>query len=192
LSTTEEIWEKLHRKLRGFFLKRVSDEGIAEELLQMTFLKIHENLGNVNSVERISAWTFQVARNVLIDHYRSQARAAEESAQEIEADSPEEGNLNEEVAGWLPSMIKKLPEKYREALILYEIEGVPQQAIADQLGISLSGAKSRVQRGRSKLKDILLDCCSFQKDRFGNFIDYERKSCCNGNAANGVSSGPCS
>lgn len=175
MSTTEEIWEKLHRKLRSFFLKRVPDKETAEELLQTTFLKIHENIERVKNSERISAWTFQIARNVLVDFYRAQAVAAEELAQDIEAENPVEENLNEEVASWLPAMIEELPEKYREALVLYEIEGLPQQAIADKLGISLSGAKSRIQRGRSKLKDVLLKCCSFRKDRRGNLIEYQKK-----------------
>lgn len=174
--STEEIWEKLHRKLRNFFLKRVSSDDIADELLQDTFLKIHENLARVDKVERISSWTFQIARNTLVDHYRSQARAALELADELEAEEQTPDNLNERVAGWLPAMIERLPEKYREALILYEIEGVSQQEIATRLDLSLSGAKSRVQRGRSKLKDILLECCTFQKDRLGNVINYRENA----------------
>lgn len=179
--TTEEIWEKLHSKLRRFFLKRVSDEDTADELLQTTFLKIHENIEKLKEVERISAWTFRVARNVLVDHYRRRANAAEELAREIEAEDQKEHNLNEEIAGWLPAMIEQLPQKYREPLVMYEIQRLPQQTIADRLGISLSGAKSRIQRGRKKLKQILLDCCTLQTDRLGNFIDYERNQpvdCC--------------
>ena len=79
-------------------------------------------------------------------------------------------------AGWLPFMIAELPDAYREAVELYELKGVSQQEIADRLGISLSGAKSRVQRGRKKLKSLLSDCCSFEKDRRGNLIGFKRNS----------------
>jgi len=87
-------------------------------------------------------------------------------------------NLNNLVMGWFPGMVEEFPEKYREAVTLYELEGVPQQDIADQLNLSLSGAKSRVQRGKERLKAKLLDCCSFELDRQGNVVDYQRKNPC--------------
>ena len=72
-----------------------------------------------------------------------------------------------------------LPEPYREALLLTEYEGLTQQQLAERVGISLSGAKSRVQRGREKLKQILLDCCHVELDRRGGIIDYQGQcDCC--------------
>jgi RNA polymerase sigma-70 factor (ECF subfamily) len=62
---------------------------------------------------------------------------------------------------------------YRQAVQLSEIEGLPQQEVADRLGLSLSGAKSRIQRGRLMLKDELERCCRFEFDRRGNVMDYE-------------------
>lgn len=64
-------------------------------------------------------------------------------------------------------MIRALPKPYREAIVRTEIEGVPQVELAKRLGISVSGAKSRVQRGRRALKQMLLDCCQFEFDRRG-------------------------
>ena len=94
----------------------------------------------------------------------------------LETRPNEEDNLNQLILGWLPQMIAQLPETYRTAVELYEIKGIPQQKIADQLGISLSGAKSRIQRGREKLKSMLFDCCSFERDRRGNVIGFIQKS----------------
>jgi len=65
-------------------------------------------------------------------------------------------------------MIEQLPEKYRVAIRLSEVEGA-QQDVADRLGLSLSGAKSRIQRGRLLLKGVLVQCCTFHRDRRGNF-----------------------
>lgn len=170
--STERIWEALSAQLRGFLLQRVSDEQIAEDLLQETFLRIHKGLSDVDDMKRITSWVFQIARNLVVDHYRSKSRVAAAMADELEADTGEAENLNELVAGWLPVMIAQLPDAYREAVELYELKGIPQQQIAAQLGISLSGAKSRVQRGRAKLKALLLDCCSFERDRRGNVLGY--------------------
>jgi RNA polymerase sigma-70 factor, ECF subfamily len=68
-------------------------------------------------------------------------------------------------------MIYSLPERYREALVLTEFDGLTQQELADRLNISLSGAKSRVQRGRAQLKQMLNECCTFEFDRRGKAID---------------------
>ena len=172
--STEQVWKLLSDKLRGFLLQRVSDPQVAEDLLQETFLRIHQKLDEIDDIQRITAWVFQIARNLVIDHYRSAARASEAKADDLQAGADEEENLNELVSGWLLLMLAELPDDYREAVELYELEGISQQEIADRLGISLSGAKSRVQRGREKLKDSLFDCCSFEQDRRGNIIDYAR------------------
>jgi RNA polymerase sigma-70 factor (ECF subfamily) len=73
-------------------------------------------------------------------------------------------------------MIEQLPLKYREALTLTELQGYTQVQLSMQLGISLSGAKSRVQRGRLKLKELLLACCHVSTDLLGHIQDYEIKN----------------
>ncbi len=72
-------------------------------------------------------------------------------------------------------MIQRLPETYREAVILSEIKGLTQKEVAQMQGTSLSGAKSRVQRGRALLKEMLADCCRLEFDHKGRLCDYERK-----------------
>ena len=81
--------------------------------------------------------------------------------------------VRQEIEGWLQTMIKRLPEHYREAVTLSEIESMTQQEVAEKQGVSLSGAKSRVQRGRSMVKDMLLACCRFEFDHCGKVVDYE-------------------
>ena len=174
--TTEQIWELFGAKLRSFLLQRVSDEQVAADLLQETFMRIHKRLDSLDDRQRITSWVFRIARNLVVDHYRAQARATAAVAADLETHADEEENLNELVMGWLPQMIAHLPEAYREAVELYELKGVSQQEIANQLGISLSGAKSRVQRGRAQLKSLLFDCCSFEQDRRGNLISYQKNN----------------
>lgn len=168
--STEQIWELFSAKLKGFLVQRVSDHQVAEDLLQETFLRIHDKLDSIDDEQRLTAWVFQIARNLVIDHYRSKARITTTMLEDLEAPTDAEENLNEQVEGWLTTMIAQLPDSYRQAVQMYELEGMPQQQIANSLGISLSGAKSRVQRGREKLKTLLFDCCSFEQDRRGNII----------------------
>ena len=180
---TEQIWNLLGEKLRLFFLKRVSDEQVAEDLRQETFIRIHKHLGAVEDEDRLTGWVFRIARNLLVDHYRAKGRS---DTMDIPAHLPaadkDEENLNELVISWLPMMMAQLPEPYREAVELFELEGLPQQEIADRLGISLSGAKSRIQRGRQKLQELLFECCSFETDARGNVIGYVSKCEENGGA----------
>jgi len=72
----------------------------------------------------------------------------------------------------LQPLIAELPEIYRFALVLSEIEGLPQRKVADHLGVSLSGTKSRVQRGKEKLRERLLECCNIETGQSG-IIGYE-------------------
>jgi RNA polymerase sigma-70 factor (ECF subfamily) len=72
-------------------------------------------------------------------------------------------------------MIRNLPEHNRQALMLSEIEGLRQKEVAAKQGVSLPGAKARIQRGRAMMKKMLLECCQFEFDHQGKAIDYEEK-----------------
>ncbi|ELP35963.1 RNA polymerase sigma factor SigZ [Rhodopirellula baltica SWK14] len=172
--STVEIWNLFGEELRTFLLRRVSDAQVAEDLLQETVVRIHTKLNEVDDQQRIRSWVFQIARNLVVDHYRSKSREAAALADEIAANGEREESLEDVVIGWLPKMLAQLPDEQREAVELYEIQGLSQQEIANKLGLSLSGAKSRVQQGRSKLRQVLFDCCRFEHDRRGNLIVYRR------------------
>lgn len=177
--STERLWELLSHKLRSFLERRVSDRQVAEDLLQETFVRIHKGLDELDDEVRIEPWVFQITRNLVIDHQRSRKAgpADPDDADATLADDPVDGgNLNDVVRDWIPAMIDQLPEPYSLAVRLYELEGVSQQEIADRTGVSLSGAKSRIQRGREKLKALLFDCCSFERDSRGNVLRYTRNA----------------
>ncbi len=168
---TEEVWKLLSARLGHFIRARVRDDSIASDLLQETFLRIHKKLGTLEDATRLPAWVFQIARNVIIDHYRSRRNPADPA---VDSQSvPESDNLNGIVSGWIPVAIESLPESYRDAVKLYELEDLSQREIAQQLGLSLSAVKSRVRRGREKLKQTLNDCCSFEFDRRGNVLEWQ-------------------
>ncbi len=175
-TNTQRIWREFGDDLRRFILRRVASPEDAEDLLQETFIKIHGKLDTLQDNERLSAWIYQIARNTITDHYRRQ-RAVESlpegGIEDLMVEQGEIGNDMEQiVGGWLRPMVEELPERYRQALWLTEFEGLTQREMAEQLDLSYSGAKSRVQRGRSMLKQQLVDCCHFEFDRRGSIIDY--------------------
>ena len=176
----ETVWTDVASKLRGYIRTRVRDHAAAEDILQDVFLKAHRRIGQLQSPEKLEGWLFLIARNAVVDHYRK-AKPTVELPAEIVADAREPEFENaEQLRDAFRRMIAELPAPYGEALVLTEFEGLTQKQLADRLDISLSGAKSRVQRGREKLKEALLDCCRFEFDRRGQIIDCapRRDDCC--------------
>ena len=194
--TTEELWQLVHDGLRAFIAKRVNDQGHVDDILQDVFERVHQQIDSVNNPGRMVSWIYQVTRNAIIDHYRKPGRQREIQAGlshdlEVFREVPtisemtrhgETGELRAELAGCLRPMIERLSKDYRDAISLVEIEGLPQHAAAKQIGLSLSGMKSRVQRGRKQLKQMLDDCCLIELDRRGGVIDYNTRAagcdCC--------------
>jgi RNA polymerase sigma-70 factor (ECF subfamily) len=171
------VWKDLQQPLRSFIIQRTRDEAAADDILQEVFLKIQSNIAQLRDPQKVNAWIFQIARHAIADHYReaksTYARNETFGDHPAEELSFEEADLNQQLAAWLPSAIELLPEKYREAVRLTEIEGLSQKELAERLGISYSGAKSRVQRGREKLKEVILQCCEVQSDGYGNILGYQ-------------------
>jgi RNA polymerase sigma-70 factor, ECF subfamily len=168
--TTDVIWMRLSSDLRRFIRRRVSDEHVADDLLQETFVRVHRNIGTLQETERVAAWVYQIARNVVHDHYR---KGSDSTVGLADADNVSDHNDPQhgcQSISWLDEMIESLPEGYRQAVQMAEIEELSQQNVADRLGLSLSGAKSRIQRGRAMLKDVLERCCSFELDGRGGVV----------------------
>lgn len=173
--TTDAIWLHLSSDLRRFIRRRVPDDHVADDLLQETFMRVHRNIATLQEAERLAAWVYQIARNVVRDHHRgaSASPVALSDAEDVSADDqPQPGCRS---VSWLDEMIQSLPDGYRQAVQFAEIEEQSQQEIADRLGLSLSGAKSRIQRGRAMLKDVLQQCCSFELDVRGRVMGCDPK-----------------
>ncbi len=139
-------------------------------------MRVHRNIGTLQDTDRLAAWVYQIARNVVRDHHRraTDPSVALSEAQNVSTDDPEPMPGCRSI-GWLTEMVRTLPEAYREAVQLADIEEQPQQEVADRLGLSLSGAKSRIQRGRAMLKDVLERCCSFELDVRGRVMGCDPK-----------------
>ncbi len=177
--TTLDIWEQFREPLEAFIRKQVSNTEDSRDILQDVFIKIHSRIDSLKNENRLAPWIYRITRNMIVDHYRRR-RPTEELPDSILAETQEvEETAEAHIASGLRSMIEGLPDIYRDALLLTEIEGMKQHEMAEKLGLSVSGAKSRVQRGRMILRQALLDCCHFDFDRRGRMIDYApRPTCC--------------
>ena len=171
----ESIWEEFSTPLKSFIRRRVKNDQDVDDILQNVFYKIHNNISSLREADKIHAWVYRTARNAITDFYRTQKseESISELTEEIVNEVEDESTANDEIAQCLKAMIEHLPEKYKQAIILTEFQNLTQKELGERMGLSLSGAKSRVQRARVKLKEMLLGCCHLEFDRLGNVIDYK-------------------
>lgn len=158
--------------LKYFIRRRVSDETAAEDILQDVLLKVQSRLGSLRDPASLKSWIYQICRYTIIDHYRRKKFPVEPPDNLIVETSIEEEQFRHDLDTCVQEMVEKLPSKYRQAMIMNAYEGLTQKEMSQQLGISISGAKSRVQRARERLKTDLLNCCHIEFDSFGKIIHY--------------------
>jgi RNA polymerase sigma-70 factor (ECF subfamily) len=166
---------ELEQKLRPFVSRRVPPPDL-DDVMQDVFLRIERALPSLRDEERFIPWLYAVARSAINESHRQRSRHAATDLSAV-AEPEAVGNaseptaLEQELAGYLLGYIAQLPSPYREALTLTEIEGMTQKSAADALGISLSGMKSRVQRGRERLRALFEACCRIGVDARGRVVD---------------------
>lgn len=161
-------------KLRRFLARRVSDAADVDDLAQEVLLRIYQSANRISEQKRVYAWIWQIARNAVIDHYRRRKSTVDLDSLNLDLEARESSDIQELVLTWLAPTIEELPEPYREAMRLSEIEGLNQAEVAARLSLSLSGTKSRIQRGRVKLREALTACCRFQFDEAGKIVGFSR------------------
>ena len=181
------LWNQFAAPLRAFVARRAPREVETEDVLQDVFVRIQEQLPNLRDTDRIDAWIFQIARNVVADAFRRRARRealAGRRAGELPPPEEDERSAEAALATCLASMIAELPEPYRQAIELTEIRGMTQIEAARLVGLSISGMKSRVQRGRAHLKAIIHGFCRIETDVRGGVIECDpvRPSGCSGDS----------
>jgi RNA polymerase sigma-70 factor (ECF subfamily) len=181
---SELPWQELDGNLRAFIARRVRNQADVDDLVQRVLLQIVKGVGTLRDAERLHAWVYRTARNVIVDHYRAAGSRREHAAgdatdlESADATAPhesideDENTALQELATCLAPMIDRLPQAYRDAVRVVDLEGVTQVVAAERAGVSLSGMKSRVQRGRQQLRAILEECCRVELDRRGGISSY--------------------
>ena len=182
MTLSEDAWAGFETGLRAYVRSRV-DPLWVDDVIGDILLRLVQHQNSLESAEKPVAWMHRVATNAITDHYRRRAvekmaiaQVAQEGDEDIPSASHEDTSATADLACCLVPFIKTLPQPYSEALLLTEIEGLTQAVVAGRLGLSPSGMKSRVQRGRKKLKQALLQCCAIEVDRRGGVIDYRPRN----------------
>ncbi|MBT8490058.1 MAG: RNA polymerase sigma factor SigZ [Deltaproteobacteria bacterium] len=175
MNSSEKVWKEYHSRLSAFIKSRISDDAVTDDILQNVFLKMHTGLASLKDGTKLQSWLYQLTRNAMIDYCRLQKPTVDIPEWLIHPETDQGEKVTQELAECLRPMIQLLPKNYREAIILSELSGLTQKEVAQVQGTSVSGAKSRVQRGRALLQKMLAECCNLEFDHRGRLCDYERK-----------------
>jgi RNA polymerase sigma-70 factor (ECF subfamily) len=170
-------WQDVAGRLRPFVARRVA-AGDVDDVVQDVFVRMQRGLPDLRDEERFAAWMYQVARSAIADHGRARARHpvaagevddAGDAAPEIDDDS--DRAVARALAGCVSVFVARLPSPYREAVTLVELEGLTIRDAAELAGVSVSGMKSRVQRGRAQLRAMFERCCDIAVDARGKPVE---------------------
>jgi RNA polymerase sigma-70 factor, ECF subfamily len=176
-------WQELDADLRAFVGRRVRNQADVDDLVQRVLLQIVTGLRSLRDMDRLHAWVYRVARNVIADYYRSPAVRRERasgdtldlaSTNEFSESVPREEDERialHELATCLLPMIRQLSPTYQDA-IRSDLDGLTQVEAARRAGVSVSGMKSRVQRARQQLRAMVEECCRVDLDRRGAITSF--------------------
>jgi RNA polymerase sigma-70 factor (ECF subfamily) len=174
------LWRELAAPLRGFLRARVRSQADADDLLQEVFVRIQRRLPELREPAKLQGWVYRIARNVVVDHYRTRKDHAQWSEATDGAGGAGDGDAEAQDPGGrdavdlTPSLrrfIAALPAEQREPLVRHEFQGESMEEIAAALGLTLTATKSRVRRARLQLREMLDACCRFEFDRRGRVIE---------------------
>lgn len=177
----EDVAEELSGPLQRYLERMVGNRATADDLLQETLLRIARGLPNFEGRSSVKTWAFTIATRVATDHFRRPETRARIVDVDKSPDIPDsemdvEGQIViDEMNACVREVIDSLPEDYRAALVLHDLQGLTAAATAEACGCSLATAKIRIHRARSRLREALGKECDFYSDDEG-VLRCDRKS----------------
>jgi RNA polymerase sigma-70 factor (ECF subfamily) len=175
------IYKQFHQALLNFIRSKIKSKEDAEDILQNVFIKIAANVNNLADEDKLQSWIYTITRNAIIDYYRVSATKKSIAMDDDLAHHVLEEETVDNTKGLdqcMTSMINLLPEDYKDIIIDSELKGIKQKDLAEKYGIAYPSMRSRVQRGRERLKQLFYGCCHIETDSHGNILDAQRKADC--------------
>jgi RNA polymerase sigma-70 factor (ECF subfamily) len=172
-------WRDIETRLRPYVARRVASAAEVDDIVQEILVRVHKGLATLRDDERFGGWVYRIAARTIADAAKSHARdpiARGADVVAVAGAGPDEAaDLQLELGECVALFVARLPSPYREAITLTELQGLTQKEAAEMLGTSLSGMKSRVQRGREKIREMFEECCEISVDCRGRVVDCEAR-----------------
>ncbi len=175
--TTRQIWEAFSERLFAFIRKQVSEEEVAQDILQDVFEKIHLKKSSLKDSQKLESWLFQLTRNIIIDYYRNQKSNGREFP-DIGFDEEDDVSMPDSLICCIAPFLSRLHPDERELIQKIDLNGNSQKEMAADMGIPYASLKSKVQRARVKLKELFVQCCVLEFNRRGGIVEIGENSNC--------------
>jgi RNA polymerase sigma-70 factor (ECF subfamily) len=178
----ENVAQELAQPLLRYLERYAGDRAVAEDLRQETLIRMARGLSSFEGRSSIKTWAFSIATRVAADHFRHPDRRAcivdLDEADELQDSGPamDDRLVFQEMDGCIRRVIDSLPDPYRSALILHDLEGLTSEQAAEICGCSIASVKIRVHRARLRLKKALIERCEFYRDSDGVFRCDRKKA----------------
>lgn len=170
-TTPEEVFRVYSPRVYNLARRMLGNDADAEDVTQDVLLQVVRKLDTFRGEANLATWLHRVTVNAALAHRRRRARREEHEVRDplglfLESGHhsrpispwtapPDEALVSRETSELIGRAIDRLPEAYRDVYVLADVEGLPNQEIADALDLSLSAVKSRLHRGRLMMRDAL-------------------------------------
>lgn len=174
--STAVDWSVFYTRLHAFVAARVRQASDTDDLVQLILARALEK-GGTTAIDNAPGWLFGIARNAIADHHRTRARTLLREADALDADPPLGSSSDERAAviACMEPLLAALPGETAQLLRWADMEERSMQRIAESLGITLTAAKSRVQRARKDFIKTTRQCCAIQLDARGRVTSLTPK-----------------
>ena len=169
------LWLDYQKAVEHYILKITKDREVADHLSHEVLLKVYSSCCSGREIGNFRSWLFQIAYNTCIDHFREQKKT---TALKFDVPDQEEEKVYEAAGDFVAPLIGMLPEKYATPLFLAEIENMKQQEVGEKLNMTLPATKSRIQRGKKMLRDLIVECVHVDLDGQGRPQSFKMRENC--------------
>lgn len=166
----ENLARDLKQPIMRYLERYVGESTVAEDLWQETLIRMNQGLSSFAGRSSIKTWAFSIASRVAADYFRHPGRKTttvelDEVVELINSDrAMDERLVVNEMNECVRQVVDSLPDAYREALILHDLEGLSAEQTAEICNCSVASAKIRIHRARLRLKEALKVQCEFYRD----------------------------
>jgi RNA polymerase sigma-70 factor (ECF subfamily) len=175
-----DAYIKFNKSLYAFILSKINNREDAEDILHNVFVKMATNIGSLSDKEKMQNWLYRITRNTIIDYYR--VKGKRQKPVEFKEKFAVENEVTEDTTKGLDKclldFVHQLPEEYKAVIIDSEINGIAQKDLAIKYNVPYPTLRSKVQRGRERLRKMLIQCCVIESDNRGNILESKRREDC--------------
>ncbi|MEX2601079.1 MAG: sigma-70 family RNA polymerase sigma factor [Balneolaceae bacterium] len=167
-----EVQQNFGEYLINFIQSKVQSHEDAQDIYQEVIIKLISKSDQLKESQSLKSWLFTIANNQIIDFYRTRKSSVDIDNLPLNSFTDQEvSSAYKELAGCLSGFINRLPEEYQQIITLSEIQGYSQKEVAEMLGMNYITLRSKVQRGRNRIKKMIYEVCAVVQDSAGGFAD---------------------